>query len=84
MASRIRILYFAGLKELLGHSEETLELPEELENVADLASHLERIRPELQGRLGPVRFAVNEEFADATRSVTDGDVVALIPPVSGG
>ena len=29
-------------------------------------------------------YAVNKEYADRNRSLADGDVVALIPPVSGG
>ena len=30
------------------------------------------------------RFAVNEEFVPEDRELMDGDVVAVIPPVSGG
>jgi len=31
-----------------------------------------------------VRFAVNEEYVDATHVPVDGDEVAVFPPVSGG
>ncbi len=31
-----------------------------------------------------IRFARNEEFARLADAITDGDVVALIPPVAGG
>ncbi len=31
-----------------------------------------------------VRYAVNAEYADESRRVKAGDVVALIPPVGGG
>jgi molybdopterin converting factor small subunit len=30
------------------------------------------------------RFAVNTDYADASRSVREEDVVSLIPPVGGG
>jgi molybdopterin converting factor small subunit len=32
----------------------------------------------------PLSFAVNEEIVDRTRSLRDGDRLALLPPVSGG
>lgn len=77
-------MYFAGLRDLMARGEETLELPSTVRNVGELARHLERVHPELGGRLAGVRLAVNESFATANESVRDGDVVALIPPVAGG
>lgn len=80
----IRILYFAALREALGKSEEELSIPETVRTVADLSRLLERSNPALQGLLGSVRFAVNETFVDSEQVLSSGDVVALIPPVSGG
>lgn len=80
----VLVLYFAGVKESAGKSEEQLELPETVHTVADFASFLEARYPALSGRLGAVRFAVNEAFVDATAAVSEGDVIAVIPPVSGG
>jgi molybdopterin synthase sulfur carrier subunit len=80
---RVKVLYFAGLKDLLGRSEEALEL-ENVSTVGEVTARLARTYPELAGRLGCVRVAVNESFADSQELVKDGDVVALIPPVSGG
>ncbi len=80
----LNLLYFAGLRDLRGCREESLALPEGVSTVADLTEHLETTYPELSGRLDQVRFAVNECFADSNEAVSDGDVVALIPPVSGG
>jgi molybdopterin converting factor subunit 1 len=82
--SSIRILYFAAVRDLVGMAEETIELPGEARSVAELAAHLELLHPELAGRLGSVRLAVNEQFAGAADPVRPGDVVALIPPVAGG
>jgi molybdopterin converting factor subunit 1 len=80
----IRVFYFAGLRDLVARAEESLELPGSVKTVGQLAHHLERLHPELSGRLASVRLAVNESFAQLDDRITDGDVVALIPPVAGG
>jgi molybdopterin converting factor small subunit len=61
-----------------------LELPQPELGVGALLELLERIKPALQGRLSAVRVAVDEEFEDASFVLKGGEVVALIPPVSGG
>lgn len=80
----IRVLYFAALREALGKSEEELSISEAIRTIADLSRLLQTSHPPLQGRLGGVRFAVNETFVDSEQVLSSGDVVALIPPVSGG
>ena len=81
---RVKVLYFAGVRELLGRSDEELELPETVTSVQTFVSYLEEQRPVLRGRLGSVRVAINEAFAEAAAPVRDNDVIALIPPVAGG
>ena len=81
---RIQVLYFAAVRDLVGKDEESLELPSSVTSIATLAAHLASVHPSLEGRLGYVRFARNEEFAQPTEPIADGDVVALIPPVAGG
>lgn len=83
-AMHVEILYFAAVRELVGLERERIELPAEARTVAGLSAHLEARHDALRGRLGHVRFAVNEEFAATDRTLGDGDVVALIPPVAGG
>jgi sulfur-carrier protein len=78
------VLYFAALRELLGTSEETLELASESVSIDALAEQLARRHPSLRAHLGSVRFAVNESFVAGGSEVVNGDTVALIPPVSGG
>jgi molybdopterin converting factor subunit 1 len=82
--SRIRVLYFAAVRDLVGLNEEELDLPASVHRVSDLVAELELVHPELRGRLGGVRVAVNEEFAQDSDPIGPGDVVALIPPVAGG
>jgi molybdopterin converting factor subunit 1 len=84
MGRNVTVLYFASVRELAGTSEVRLTLDDDVRTVADLSAHLETIVIALAGRLGSVRFAVNEEFVSADTCIADGDVVAVIPPVSGG
>ncbi|NNM07017.1 MAG: molybdopterin converting factor subunit 1 [Gemmatimonadetes bacterium] len=80
---RIRLLFFASYRELLGTGDMTVTLPEGTDVTALVA--------ELRGRGGafaglppyPV-VAVNEEYTADDRVLENGDVVAFIPPVAGG
>ncbi len=81
---KIRVLYFAALRDLAARDEEWLELPQGPASVGEVLLELERVRPVLAGRLGSVRAALNETFVSAAEPVSAGDTLALIPPVSGG
>jgi molybdopterin converting factor subunit 1 len=79
----IRVLYFAA-RDLAGTGEEELSLPDDATSVGSLLSTLEARHGALRGRLASVRVAVNEEFVELGTQLRGGEVVALIPPVSGG
>lgn len=81
---RVRVLYFAAVRDLVGRDADELELPEEVRDVRALAAHLESLHEPLRGRLAAVRFALDESFADGGAPLHDGATVALIPPVAGG
>ncbi len=80
----VSVLYFAALRDLTGTGEELVELAALPCPVTALLAAVERKHAALSGRLAAVRVAVNEEFVELASSVQAGDVVALIPPVSGG
>jgi len=80
----VELLYFAAVADLVGRAAESVVLPEPVTCVARLSEYLQDVRPNLRGRLEGVRFAVNEAFADAQTPIASGDVVALLPPSSGG
>ncbi|HEY1690840.1 MAG TPA: molybdopterin converting factor subunit 1 [Polyangiaceae bacterium] len=82
----LRILYFAGLRDAVGLAEETVELEAVPgpRTVGALADHLASRHPAYRERRGHVRIARNEAFAGDDEPLSDGDVVALIPPVAGG
>lgn len=81
---RVKVLYFAAIRDLLHVAEEEHELPAGVDSVGEFAAWIERAHPELAGRMSSVRIARNEEFATADQRLADGDTLALIPPVAGG
>ena len=81
---KIRVLYFAAMRDLAGHAEAQIELPPEITRVQDFQDHLARTLPGFAERRSHVRIARNEVFADGSEALREGDVLALIPPVAGG
>ncbi|MFA6244221.1 MAG: MoaD/ThiS family protein [Candidatus Hydrogenedentales bacterium] len=78
---RIRVRYFAILREQRGETEE------ELETDAATASDLYlKLADDYGFTLGldRVRVVVNDEFREWNTSLADGDTVVFVPPVAGG
>lgn len=83
----LKILYFATLRERMGHNEEDLAPPSGVVTVADLIAHLRTRDPAGAAAFSQpslVRAAVNQEFANLQSAVRDGDEIAFFPPVTGG
>ena len=81
----VSVLYFAALRDLSGRAEENVSLPVAGGvEVGALLQVLELRHEALRGRLASVRVAVNEEFVPRSTELHGGEIVALIPPVSGG
>ncbi|MBH0348418.1 MULTISPECIES: molybdopterin converting factor subunit 1 [Bacillus] len=76
----IRVLLFANLQEEAGRSE--LQMEKENITVAELK---DIVATEYNLPVSaPIMVAINEEYANEDDMIQSGDVVALIPPVSGG
>ncbi len=80
---RIRLRFFASLRERLGRSEEIREVPAGA-TVATVWELLKQEHPELARVERSVAFAVAQEYVDKTHPLQDNDELAFIPPVSGG
>jgi MoaE-MoaD fusion protein len=80
---RVRVRLFAVQRELAGTREVPLDLADGA-TVADAWDGLVRLHPALAPGRGSVRFAVNAKYAEPHAVLSDGDEVAMIPPVSGG
>ncbi len=84
---KVKLLFFASLRERLGTSGEDLELPAGVGTVAALRSHLRRRGGAWELALADgklVRTAVNQDMAPPTAALKAGDEVAFFPPVTGG
>ena len=84
---KIRILYFAGLREQVGTRGEDLEVSPEITTVAGLRAQLMARGGAWQAALAQgraLRVAVNQEMAQPTTPVRAGDEIAFFPPVTGG
>jgi len=80
---QVTIRYFAVHRDITGMSNEQLSMPAN-STIADIWQQLETRYPALAPYRTRVLYAHNERFVAATTVVYDGDVVAFIPPVSGG
>jgi molybdopterin synthase catalytic subunit len=80
---QIRMRYFASARDRAGTGEEVISLPEGA-TVSELCAALSQSRPGLAPLLPRCRVARNQAFAEADARLSDGDEVAIIPPVAGG
>ena len=84
---KVKVLYFASLREKIGTHAEEIDLPAGVATVAALRDHL-------RGRGGSyehafaekalLRSAVNQDMVQPAAAVKAGDEVAFFPPVTGG
>ena len=81
--ARLKVLFFASCREAAGLRETDVELDGPT-TVAALLDTLCRAHPSLGPLSGSLQVAVNAEYASRDACLSDGDEVALIPPVSGG
>lgn len=77
----VTVLYLGPLKQRCGGSEERLTV--RAETLADVYAAV-AARHGLSAAPGPLRAAVNDELRPWSARVGDGDVIAFLPPVSGG
>jgi molybdopterin synthase catalytic subunit len=80
---QIRLRYFAAVREAIGKTEETRELPAGI-TAGALLDLLVAETPRLAGMRRSLMLMVAQEYVDADHVLRDGDEFVLIPPVSGG
>ena len=80
---KIGVLFFGVLKDLVGRSGETVDLPEGA-RVRDVLFYYAREAPRFEAMMPSLAISVNREYSGADRALREGDEVGLLPPVSGG
>jgi len=80
---RARVLFFGMLKELAGCSAEEVEFPDGMD-LGGVFEYYAARHPALRDMARSIVVARNQEFADLSTRIAEGDEVAFLPPVSGG
>ncbi len=80
---RVKVLFFGILKDIVGASEETLEIAPDSTLGSLFEAYSERFET-LRDKRPSILFARNREFSTAGAVLADNDEVAFLPPVSGG
>jgi molybdopterin converting factor subunit 1 len=80
---RVRLLFFAVLREITGQTESDIELPEGT-RPREVWQNLRASYAKLADYEQPPMTAVNESYASPDSVLHDGDELAFIPPVAGG
>ena len=81
---KLRIQYFAGLREALGVGGEEVEPPAGITTVGALRDWLAGQGREALATAKNLRCAVNQQMAGFGAALRSGDEVAFFPPVTGG
>ena len=84
---KVKVLFFASLREQLGRSQEDLAFSASVDTVEKLRKHLwargGAFEKAFAGK-ALVRCAVNQEMVQEGAPIKAGDEVAFFPPVTGG
>lgn len=83
MTINCTILLFAQIADAVGESELSLDLPDDA-TVNHALDALAMESAAISSHRATLAVAVNERYATPETALTDGDTIALIPPVSGG
>jgi molybdopterin synthase catalytic subunit len=80
---KVRLLFFAVLRDIAGSDEQELAVAEGT-TAREVWESLRRTYARLSAYTQPPMIAINESYAAPEAVLRDGDELAFIPPVAGG
>lgn len=83
----VNVLYFAWVRERVGKSAETIEVPASVLTVGDLLQHLRSRGPEYEHAFAKpevIRAAIDRTHVKAGTPIAGAREIAFFPPVTGG
>lgn len=80
---KIKIKTFAHLKDLCGFDEKELLVSEGI-TVSDILKELCKCHQGFKDYTDSFLFAINEEYCTPDKRLSENDILAIFPPVSGG
>jgi molybdopterin synthase sulfur carrier subunit len=84
---KIKLRFFASVREALGTSNEAVDLPEDVKTVGAVRDFLIArggAWAEALGRERALRMAFDQVMCEPDTPLTEGGEVAFFPPVTGG
>ena len=81
------IKYFSWVRDFVGTSEETIDLPKDIDTPNKLIDFLikkdEKYKRAFKKRK-TIKIALNKEYITNTTKIQNSDEIAFFPPVTGG
>jgi molybdopterin synthase sulfur carrier subunit len=84
---KVDMVYFAWVRERIGKSSETLDLPDSVMTVGQLLDHLKGLGEEYALALEHdrvIRVAINQEHAEHDEPIAGAREIGIFPPMTGG
>ena len=84
---KIKLFYFAKVREMLGIDREEIDIETDIKTLAELIAFLKLRGSQWQSIFdmsSSYRMAVNQELVEENYTINANDEVAFFPPITGG